>query len=113
MPDDFDIIKNALLQFRDERNWEQFHDAKNLAIALSIEASELNQLFLWKKEAEIADVKIDRLKEELADVFAYAFLLAIKYDFNVKEILLEKILKNEIKYPVDKSKGKSAKYDEL
>jgi NTP pyrophosphatase (non-canonical NTP hydrolase) len=113
MSNDFDSIKNALLQFRDERNWEQFHDAKNLAIALSIEASELNQLFLWKKEEEIADVKIARLKEELADVFAYAFLLAIKYDFNVKEIVLEKILKNEAKYPVDKAKGKSAKYDEL
>ncbi|MHA4844533.1 nucleotide pyrophosphohydrolase [Flavitalea antarctica] len=113
MPNDFDAIKNALLQFRDERNWEQFHDAKNLAIALSIEASELNQLFLWKKDAEIAEVKIDRLKEELADVFAYAFLLAIKYDFNVKEIVLEKILKNEEKYPVGKAKGKSAKYDEL
>lgn len=107
---DLEEITQALLQFRNERDWEQFHNSKDLALAISIEAAELNELFLWKK-AE--DVNVDKLKEELADVFAYAFLLAKKYDLNVEEIVLEKIKQNAGKYPVDKAKGNATKYDEL
>lgn len=103
-------IISELIKFRNERDWEQFHNSKDLALAISIEAAELNELFLWKK-AE--DVNVDKLKEELADVFAYAFLLAKKYDLNVEEIVLQKIKQNAEKYPVDKAKGNATKYDEL
>lgn len=103
-------ILDALLKFRNERDWDQFHNNKDLALALSIEAAELLELFLWKKADEANE---ERVKEELADVFAYAFLLAEKYQFDVKEIVLEKIEKNEKKYPVEKSRGISKKYDEL
>jgi NTP pyrophosphatase (non-canonical NTP hydrolase) len=95
-------IINKLQQFRDERNWQQFHNPKDLAAALSIEASELLEVFLWK-QSEQAD--IDRVKEELADVFAYAFLLADVYDLDVKEIVMNKIKKNAQKYPVEKFKA--------
>lgn len=103
-------ITEALLKFRDERDWEQFHTAKDLALALNIEAGELLEAFLWKS-SEQADS--DKVKEELADVFAFAFLLAEKYDFDVKQIVLEKMEKNALKYPVAKSKGISKKYNEL
>ena len=73
---DFKELLTLLEKFRDERDWEQFHDSKNLALALSIEAAELNELFLWKKDAQVEQVDRDRLREELADVFAYAIMLA-------------------------------------
>jgi NTP pyrophosphatase (non-canonical NTP hydrolase) len=103
-------ITKALVDFRDERDWKQFHDTKNLAIALSIEVAELNELFLWKTTKEV-DLK--RLKEELADVFAYAFLLAEKHQLDVKQIVLDKIARNAEKYPVEKAKGTATKYTEL
>lgn len=103
-------IISELIKFRNERDWEQFHNSKDLALAISIESAELNELFLWKK-AE--DVNVDKLKEELADIFAYAFLLAEKYDLNVEDIVLQKIKQNAEKYPVDKARGNATKYDEL
>ena len=103
-------IIQALLKFRNERDWEQFHNPKDLALAISIEAGELLELFLWKN-AE--DANKEKVKEELADIFSFAFLLAEKYEFDVKDIVLEKIKTNEKKYPVDKAKGTSKKYDEL
>lgn len=102
-----------LLAFRDERDWEQFHDSKNLALALSIEAGELNELFLWKKESEVENVNLDKLKEELADVLSFAFLLADKHQLDPFQIVSDKIDKNAQKYPVDKAKGKADKYDQL
>ncbi|MCQ9635691.1 nucleotide pyrophosphohydrolase [Chryseobacterium sp. WG23] len=99
-----------LIKFRDERDWEQFHNSKDLAIALSIEASELLEVFLWKKNEEF---NIDKLEEELADVFMYGLLLADKNNININNIILKKLHKNGEKYPVDKAKGKSNKYDEL
>ena len=106
-------ITKALVDFRDERDWKQFHDTKNLAIALSIEVAELNELFLWKSIKESEEVDVERLKDELADVFAYALLLAEKHNLDVKEIILEKIKRNGEKYPVEKSKGTATKYTEL
>jgi NTP pyrophosphatase (non-canonical NTP hydrolase) len=106
----FKKITDALIAFRNERDWEQFHNPKDLSIALSIEANELLELFLWKKPE---DADLEKVKEELADVFAYAFLIAEKYDLDIENIVLEKIKKNAEKYPVEKSKGKSDKYDEL
>lgn len=103
-------ITQALINFRNERDWEQFHNAKDLAVALNIEAGELLESFLWKSSVEADRAKV---KEELADVFAYAFLLADKYGFDVKEIVMDKIKKNGEKYPIDKSKGNAKKYTEL
>jgi NTP pyrophosphatase (non-canonical NTP hydrolase) len=110
---EIEIIINELIKFRNERDWKQFHDTKNLATALSIEAAELNELFLWKGISDSEKVDKSKLKEELADIFAYAFLLAEKHDFNVKEIVLEKIKENGEKYPVSKAKGNAKKYNEL
>jgi len=107
---DIQQITRSLLAFRNERDWEQFHNAKDLAVALSVEANELLELFLWK-QAEEADAA--RVREELADVMAYALLLADKYGFDIKEIVLEKIKLNELKYPVEKAKGNAKKYNEL
>jgi NTP pyrophosphatase (non-canonical NTP hydrolase) len=106
-------ITEALIKFRDERDWEQFHDSKNLATAISIEAAELNELFLWKTIKESEEVDKNKIKEEIADVVAYSLLLAHKHGFDVKEIVLEKIRKNAEKYPVDKAKGSAKKYNEL
>lgn len=107
---DIKEIIEELLKFRNERDWAQFHNAKDLALAINVEAGELLEIFLWKKPEEANKEKI---KEELADVFAFAFLLAEKYDFDVKDIVLGKIKKNGEKYPVEKAKGTAKKYNEL
>jgi NTP pyrophosphatase (non-canonical NTP hydrolase) len=109
MKENEEIIE-ALLKFRNERDWEQFHNPKDLALAINVEAGELLELFLWKNADE---ANKDKVKEELADIFAYAFLLAEKYHLDVKDIVLEKIKRNGEKYPVDKSKGNAKKYNEL
>ncbi|WP_298157152.1 nucleotide pyrophosphohydrolase [Flavobacterium sp.] len=111
--DDYKKVIDALIQFRNERDWKQFHDSKNLALAISIEASELNELFLWKKESEADNVNIEKLKEELADVLSFSFLLAEKHNLDIFEIVLDKIRKNGEKYPVERAKGTAKKYDEL
>lgn len=108
--DDWKELQKALIDFRDERDWEQFHNPKDLALALSIEAAELNELFLWKRPE---DANQDKIKEELADVLAYALLLANTYDLDISQIVLDKIKKNAEKYPVDRAKGTAKKYDEL
>ncbi|MEK6782070.1 MAG: nucleotide pyrophosphohydrolase [Bacteroidota bacterium] len=107
---EIDEIIEKLVKFRDERDWEQFHNSKDLALAISVEAGELLELFLWKK-AE--DVNKEKLKEELADILAFSFLLAQKNGLDIKEILLEKFKKNAEKYPIEKAKGTAKKYDEL
>lgn len=109
MKENEEIIE-ALLKFRNERDWEQFHNPKDLALAINVEAGELIELYLWKNPDEANKEKV---KEELADIFAYAYLLADKYKFNIKDIVMEKIKKNGEKYPVDKSKGNAKKYNEL
>ena len=97
-------------QFTEDRDWDQFHNGKDLALALSIEAAELNEAFLWKSAK---DVKLEKVREELADVFNYAFLIADKYQLDVREIVMEKLAKNAEKYPVDKARGSAKKYNEL
>ena len=105
-----DEVLQALLKFRDERDWKQFHNPKDLALAINIEAGELLELYLWKNAD---DAKKERVKEELADIFSFALLLADKYDFDVKEIIMDKIKSNAEKYPVEKAKGTAKKYNEL
>ena len=111
--DKYRNVIGELIKFRDERDWEQFHDSKNLAVAISIEASELNELFLWKSSEQSEKVEIDRIKEELADILSFSFLLAEKHGLDPFDIVSEKIKRNGEKYPVEKAKGKSDKYDQL
>jgi NTP pyrophosphatase (non-canonical NTP hydrolase) len=108
--EDFKTLIKEIVKFRDERDWEQFHNSKDLALALSVEASELLELFLWKKNE---DFNLDKLKDELADVLMYAFLLADKNNLDINQIVLDKIKKNADKYPVDKARGNATKYNEL
>ena len=110
MTDDIEQILVELRRFNQERDWEQFHNGKDLAIGLSVEASELLEAFLWKAPE---DVNRDKVREELADVLNYAFLMADKYSLDIKEIMQEKIRRNAAKYPVDKAKGSAKKYNEL
>lgn len=107
---DINKLIESIVQFRDEREWKKFHNPKDLALALSIEASELLEVYLWKNPEQANLMKV---KEELADVFTFALLIAQHYDLNVSEIIQEKIKENSIKYPVEKSRGISKKYDEL
>lgn len=107
---DIKELIERLTEFRDARDWEQFHNAKDLSLAISVEAGELLELFLWKNAEEANKEKV---KEELADIFAFAFLLADKYGFDVKQIVLDKIRHNDEKYPVEKAKGTAKKYNEL
>lgn len=109
MYDLYEVVEK-LRCFNHERDWEQFHDTKNLALSISIEAAELNECFLWKKPDE---ANCEKVKEELADVFLCAIMLADKYGFNIKDICLKKIDQNAKKYPVEKAKGNATKYDEL
>ena len=104
---------DALLKFRDERDWKQFHDPKNLAAALGIEAAELNEVFLWKTTQESGEVDVERVKEELADVLAYALLLANEFGLDPEQIVLDKVAANAKKYPVEKAKGVATKYTDL
>lgn len=104
-----DEIIKKIKTFVKERNWDQFHSGGNLAKAISIEANELLELFIWSDETE----KKDKLKDEVADVLIYTILLTEKYNLNIKEIINNKIEKNEKKYPVEKSFGNSKKYNEI
>lgn len=105
---DFEEISRRLDSFVHDRDWEQFHTPENLAKSISIEAAELLEHFQWGDEPNL-----DELKDELADVITYCILLAKKYDWDIHEIVHRKITKNEAKYPVEKSKGNSKKYDQL
>ena len=107
---DLKAITKALIEFRDQREWQQFHNPKDLSIALVIEAAELQECFLWKASEEASSA---RVKEELADVLAYALLLAAHYDFDPIAIITEKMIKNGQKYPIDKSKGNALKYTDF
>jgi NTP pyrophosphatase (non-canonical NTP hydrolase) len=100
-------------KFRDDRDWRQFHNEKDLAISISLEAAELLELFQWKSPEEVRENSIERIKEELADVLIYSHMLASNLDLDIDEIIEAKLEKNNIKYPVDKSKGNKEKYTEL
>ncbi|MBC6700099.1 nucleotide pyrophosphohydrolase [Hymenobacter puniceus] len=103
-------LLQQLRRFRDERDWAQFHNPKDLALALSIEAAELNEQFLWKKPDEANQ---DKVREELADVLLYAFQIADKYNWDVLQLMQEKMNRNAEKYPVAKARGTARKHDEL
>lgn len=104
---------NEVLKFRDDRNWKQFHNPKDLAISISLEAAELLEVFQWSAEDIKCEDKMDKIKEELADVVNYCILMADVCGLDLDDIVLEKIKKNAEKYPVEKAYGNKEKYTEF
>ena len=113
---DLESIQQKIISFRNERDWAQFHDPKNLAEALSIEAGELLENFLWKTTEQSRNLTAEELKnvkEELADIFIFLTYLSEEYKIDILSEVNKKIAKNETKYPLDKAKGSSKKYTVL
>jgi NTP pyrophosphatase (non-canonical NTP hydrolase) len=109
----FNNIKEHVVKFRDERNWKQFHNPKDLAISLSLEASELLENFQWKESNEAIEKHKEGIKDELADVFIYGLLLANEVNLDIEEIITNKLKKNAEKYPISKAYISNKKYTEL
>jgi dCTP diphosphatase len=113
---DLEAIRKKIIAFRTERDWAQFHDPKNLAEALSIEAGELLENFLWKTTAQSRKLTAEELKnvkEELADIFIFLTYLCEEYKIDILAEVEKKIAMNEVKYPVEKARGSNKKYTEL
>ncbi len=113
---DLEELTNRSLKFRDDRDWKQFHSAKNLAIDLAVEAAEVLELFTWKSKEEIEEflkTNQEKLAEELCDVLHTILLLAHDNQIDLKQAYHRKMDKNEAKYPVTKARGKHSKYTEL
>jgi NTP pyrophosphatase (non-canonical NTP hydrolase) len=106
-------LQNKIIQFRNERNWQQFHKLKDLLLGLNIEAGELNELFLWKDDKEIEAVDKLKTADELADIFIFLAYISEHFNINLSEAVEMKIDKNAKKYPVDKAYGSNKKYTEL
>ena len=104
---------NQVLKFRDDRNWKQFHNPKDLAVSISLEAAELLEVFQWSGSDTVCESKKDKIKEELADVLNYCILMADVCGLNMDEIVQEKIRRNNAKYPIEKARDSAKKYDEL
>ena len=104
---------DQVLKFRDDRNWKQFHNPKDLAISISLEAAELLEIFQWSGEDVYCKEKMDQIREELADVLNYSILMADACGLDLDEIIRDKIKKNNEKYPVEKAYGSKEKYTEL
>lgn len=111
------MLEKEIFKFSDDRDWEQFHSIKNLAVALSVESSELMELFQWMTDIESNNVandsaKFPKIKDEIADVLIYLIRISSKLNINLEEAILNKMEKNIAKYPVDEFKGSSRKYNE-
>lgn len=106
-------LMNRINQFRDDRDWRKFHNEKDLAISISLEASELLELFQWKNSEEVVESSLNEIKEELADVLIYSLMMADNLNLDVEDIIKNKLDLNERKYPIEKSRGSNKKYNEL
>ncbi|MDM5309698.1 MazG-like family protein [Peribacillus frigoritolerans] len=106
-------LKKAILSFRDERDWGKFHNAKDLAISLNLEAGELLENSQWKSSEEATEAKYQEIKEEIADVMLYLLLLCDRLDIDIEDAVYSKLKMNAKKYPVDKSFGRKTKYNKL
>lgn len=111
--DKFEVLNARIKDFCVKRDWSQFHDPKNLAISLQLEATEVLELFQWTKDNQIKSGKETEISDELADVLYWVIMLGNHYNIDVVSALDKKIDKNEMKYPIEKSKGTAAKYTEL
>lgn len=110
---DFATVQRNVLAFRDERDWDQFHTPKDLAISVAIEAGELLECFQWTGRDVTADANTQRIREELADVLIYCMYLADSMGVDVPQLIEDKLETNERRYPISKAKGSSKKYTEL
>ena len=113
---DLDKLQDIIVKFNEERDWGQFHNPKDTAISLVLEASEFLEHFQWKNEKEIKEHlkgSKEAVSEELADVLYWVLLIAHDLDIKLDEALLKKMIKNRTKYPIEKAKGKHTKYTEL
>jgi len=113
---DIKNLTEKIKKFRDERDWKQFHNPKDLALSIALEAAEVIEHFQWKNNQEVAEYiksNKDDIGEELADVLYWVLLMSHDLEIDIKEALEKKIVKNKEKYPVDKSKGKHTKYNKL
>jgi len=108
-----DELQNKIIEFRDSRNWKQFHSLKDLLLGINIECGELQELFLWKSEAEINSVDKIKVEEELADIFIFLTYLTNHFGINILHAVENKMKLNEQKYPVNKSRNSNKKYNEL
>ena len=116
MGNDLKSITEKIIQFRNARQWGQYHDPKNLSMALGIEAAELQEIFLWKTPEEsknLSQKDISRVSEEIADIFIYLTYLCHEFKIDLFDATLKKIQKNAGKYPIEKFKGSNKKYNEL
>ena len=104
---------DEVLKFRDDRNWKQFHNPKDLAISISLEAAELLEIFQWSGDDLVCEEKLEKVKEELADVISYCILMADACKLDMDEIVQAKVKRNGEKYPVEVAYGNKAKYTEL
>ncbi len=109
----FTALVERIKKFSADRDWSQFHDPKNLAISLNLEASEVLELYQWTKDNQLKPERAGKINDELADVFYWLVLLSNYYNIDLVEALDKKMDQNEQKYPVEKAKGKSDKYNEL
>lgn len=106
-------LEKEIIAFRDARNWKQFHAVKDLIMGLNIEVSELSELFLWKNELEIAEIDKQEIADELADIFVYLNYLAHHFEIDLAQAVVQKMHKNNLKYPVEKSYNSNKKYNQL
>jgi NTP pyrophosphatase (non-canonical NTP hydrolase) len=109
----FKDIEKRVIAFRQERNWEQFHQIKDLLLGLSIEVAELQELYLWKSKEEEKQIDPQKIKDELADIAIFLIYISQHHHIDLLEAISEKVDKNAIKYPVEKSKNSNKKYDKL
>jgi NTP pyrophosphatase (non-canonical NTP hydrolase) len=106
-------LQKEIIDFRDNRNWEQFHKIKDLLLGLNIEVSELSELFLWKNKKEIKDIDIERIEEEVSDIFIFLTYICNHFNIDLSGAVKNKIELNNRKYPIDKSYNSNKKYTEL
>ena len=109
-------LEKEIIDFVTERNWKQFHTPKDLALSLMLEAGELLEIFQWKNDDEQNNIILNKKQEisnEMSDIFYYLILMSKYYDIDIIEALKLKMKENKMKYPIDKSKGRSLKYNEL
>jgi NTP pyrophosphatase (non-canonical NTP hydrolase) len=113
MSNNINELKALILEFRQKRDWKQFHKIKDLLLGLDIEVAELNELFLWKNEQEINVIPKEKIADEIADIFIFITYISDEFGIDIESAVKNKVNKNDVKYPVDKSKGSNKKYNEL
>ena len=110
------LLTQKIIAFRKARDWEQFHNSKDVALSLVLEAGEVMEHFQWKSKEEVAKYAVEHkeeIGEELADVLYWVLLMSYDLGIDIEDALEKKIKKNEGKYPIEKSKGNATKYNKL